>query len=181
VCPEDRGVLDQRCSKRCACHRRGNSRADVFSQFTSSTLCLRAPYKNATSFGPRKILLPNRELFYRSYFYVYPGNYLVQHGTLCRWLDYCNWEEESSFSAATKLCDRSVVFIQVSRAHPSLVDWNTNEGGTIARFDKSLEGQIWALILEPTGKALHDYMRLGIARVSEVLAEEWETQVTTIV
>jgi hypothetical protein len=61
------------------------------------------------------------------------------------------------------------------------VDWNTNEGGTIARFDKSLEGQIWALVLEPTGKALHDYMRLGIARVSEVLAEEWETQVTTIV
>jgi hypothetical protein len=142
VWPEDRGVLGQWCSKRCACHRRGNSRADVFSQSTSSTLYLRAPYKNATSFGPRKIILPNRELFYRSYFYVYPGNYPVQHGTLCCWLDYCNWGEESSFSAATKLYNRSVVFIQVGRAHPSLVDWNTDEGGIIARFNKSLEGQI---------------------------------------
>jgi hypothetical protein len=72
-------------------------------------------------------------------------------------------------------------FSRVGRGHPSLVYWNTNEGGTIVRFNKSLEGQIWALVLKPTGEALHDYRRLGIARVSEVLAERWEAQVITIV
>jgi hypothetical protein len=157
------------------------SGADVFSQSTSSTLCLRTPYKNVTSFEIGKILLPDRELFASSHSYVYPGNYPLQHGTICCWLDYYNWEEDSSFSAATRLCHRSAVFVQIGRGHPSLVDWNTSNEFFIARFNKSLEGQIWALILEPTGKAAHEYMRLGIARVSEVLADGWGTQVITIV
>jgi hypothetical protein len=50
-----------------------------------------------------------------------------------------------------------------------------------AELIKSLEAQIWALVLEPTGKVGHEYRRLGIARVSEVLVEGWETQVITIV
>jgi hypothetical protein len=157
------------------------SGADVFSQSTSSTLCLKAPCKNATLFESGKILLPDKELFDLSYLYIYPGNYPVQHGTICCWLDHCNWGEESSLSVATRLCDVDAVFVQIGQGHRILVDSNTNDEVIIARFNKSLEGQIWALVLEPTGKAVHEYMRLGIARVLEVLAEGWETQVITII
>jgi hypothetical protein len=158
-----------------------SSEADVFSQSKSSTLCLRAPYKNATSFENGKILLPDKEIMGARYSYVYPGKYPVQHGTICCWLDYCNSGEESSLSAATRLCDRSAVFLQIGRGHQILGSLETNDESAIARFNKSLEGQIWALILAPTGKAVHEYMRLGIARVSEVLAEGWEAEVVTIV
>jgi hypothetical protein len=54
-----------------------NSRADVFSQSTTTTLSLRVSYKIANSFEIGMILLPNRGLFASSYSFVNPGNYPV--------------------------------------------------------------------------------------------------------
>jgi hypothetical protein len=154
---------------------------DQFSQVRSGIIRLRAPYKKVNLFDSEKILLPDIEPFTRGYREEQPASYAIHHGTICCWLDHCKWGEESSLSAATRLREKSAIFVQIGQGHRSTGDFINHEESIISYFNKSLDGQIWALVLEPTGKAVNEYMRLGIARVSEVLAEGWETQVISII
>jgi Heterokaryon incompatibility protein (HET) len=155
---------------------------DQFSQVRCGIIRLQAPYKNVTLFDIEKILLPDFEPFTCDYDNDdQPASYAIHHGTICCWLDHCKWGEESSLSAATKLHEKSAIFVQIGQGRLSTGDITNHTESIITEFNKSLHGQIWALVLEPTGNAVNEYMRLGIARVSEVLAEGWETQVISII
>jgi hypothetical protein len=153
---------------------------DQFSQVCSGIIRLRAPYKNVTLFDSEMILLPDIEELTRDYNVVQPALHAIRHGTICCWLDHCKWGEESSLSATTRLREKSSIFVQIGQGH-RIIGEIINHTAAIANFNKSLNGQIWALILEPTGKAVNEYIRLGIARVSEALAEGWETKVISII
>jgi hypothetical protein len=153
---------------------------DNFGPIKSAKLKIDSPWKCASSFKPEMIRLPKAEQ--KPYVFAdTPNNYEVLPGTICCWFDCFQWKKREWSDLAGDPYVEGIIFVQIGIIDKSKRSVSYRTGRDLEDYTRSLNGSIWALILEPVAETQDQYRRIGVARISDDLTDGWDTHIITIV
>lgn len=156
------------------------STSDNFGSIKSGKLQIDSLWKSACSFKPEMIQLPKAEQKL-SIFSDSPEGYEVLPGTICCWFDCFQWKEKEWSNLAGDVCARAIVFVQIGTVDRSKKDVSHWTGRFLEEYGRRLNGSTWALILEPVVDTQDEYRRIGVARISDELTDEWDAHLVTVI